>query len=835
LLFFGLIFHSVSFGQIVANDAFFNYGTAGGFVNLTTNTTITLNGNPVTPLQVNISLISASNGLTLSGNAVTIAPGLTTGTYTITYQVCEATNLSNCDTATLTIEVLCSLPEPMVSIQANCSDFSSAIVYNLPSGFWSLAMDGGPAIQGSGTTYFITMLTPGMHSFQVTDAAGCTSSSTPVFVNPPLAIYFNVVPQTCAMPSDVVTLEGLPIGNWTLTYGFTNNQLTTVSGSGTNYTLAGLTTPGDYIFTVFNDMGCSYSVTAPIGYINNGISGVLIGTYVDYNNDGITNLGDMIQYSLAISNNMSCTMETVTYAFGNSQVPSATQTLTNLASGATTNVTLPYVLTQDDINNGSVTNWIALNGYANGFNSYTKVFDQPITLTISDGMKLNAFFDTNNDGVQNNGEQNTYLGNFTYQINNGVNHYLYSPDGTNTIYESNPANTYTLNYTIYNPCNGQYHVSTVAFTNITVPTGSGITTYNFPVTESPCQDIQVYLFSGSPARPGFNYTNYIYYENIGNQQMSAGTITFTKDPVVSTNSVSEPSATINATGFTYNFTNLLPGEGRSIAVNLHVPPIPTVALGQSLQNIAAITIPVNDVNPSNNTSTLFHNIVGSYDPNEKTESHGNQIVHSTFGANDFLTYTIRFENTGTANAINIKVNDVLDSKLEESSIKMIHASHPYALERINNQLTWRFDGIDLPPSVPNDAVTGHGFLVFQVKPKSGFALGDVIPNTANIFFDFNPAIVTNTCTTEFVTALGTTGFAFDDFSYYPNPVTTNLVLSNKTPMTSVRVISVLGQEVWSKELHDLTATLDLSRLTKGIYFVKVTTQDQEKVLKINKE
>jgi uncharacterized repeat protein (TIGR01451 family) len=209
-------------------------------------------------------------------------------------------------------------------------------------------------------------------------------------------------------------------------------------------------------------------------------------------------------------------------------------------------------------------------------------------------------------------------------------------------------------------------------------------------------------------------------------------------------------------------------------------------------------------------------------------------LHSSFTANDYLTYTIHFENTGTANAINIKVEDILDSKLEPSSIKMVDASAAYSLERIGNHLTWKFSGIDLPPSIAGTE-TGKGYVTFQVKPKTGYVLGDVIPNTADIFFDFNPAIVTNTCTTEFVNTLATTDFAFDQFSYYPNPVKNSLRISNTSKIESVRVTSVLGQEVLVKKVNDLQTELDLSLLSKGIYFVKVKAQEQEKVVKITKE
>jgi uncharacterized repeat protein (TIGR01451 family) len=70
------------------------------------------------------------------------------------------------------------------------------------------------------------------------------------------------------------------------------------------------------------------------------------------------------------------------------------------------------------------------------------------------------------------------------------------------------------------------------------------------------------------------------------------------------------------------------------------------------------------------------------------ESRGEKILHSTFTANDYLYYTIRFENTWTASTINFRVNDLLDSRLNENTIKMIGASHNYIMDRVDTNLTW---------------------------------------------------------------------------------------------------------------------------------------------------
>jgi uncharacterized repeat protein (TIGR01451 family) len=270
---------------------------------------------------------------------------------------------------------------------------------------------------------------------------------------------------------------------------------------------------------------------------------------------------------------------------------------------------------------------------------------------------------------------------------------------------------------------------------------------------------------------------------------------------------------------------------------MQVPTIPTVSLGQLLTNTCSISIPADDININNNSSSLTQTIVGSYDPNDKTESHGGKIVHATFSGDDYLTYTIRFENTGTASAINVRVDDLLDNQVDENSIRTIAASHPYVLRRTNNALSWQFDGIDLPPSIENDPITGHGYIVFQVKPTPGFAIGDIIPNTAEIYFDFNPAIVTNTWTSEFVPFLGINIFENDTFEYYPNPtsdiVTFNLKNTSAT-IDSIEVMDVLGKRLLTKTNNYSNASIDLSSLSKGMYLVKVRAAGQEKTIKIVK-
>ncbi|WP_284652743.1 T9SS type A sorting domain-containing protein [Flavobacterium terrisoli] len=476
----------------------------------------------------------------------------------------------------------------------------------------------------------------------------------------------------------------------------------------------------------------------------------------------------------------------------------------------------------------------------------TNYSGQPGLITISEvestgtidcsGLRLNAFLDSNNNGTQDNGEQNFPLGQFTYEINNNGNvHNIVSPTGIYHIYDTNGANSYDLSYAINPNYLASYGITTSSYSNVQVVVGGGVTTYNFPITVTQTyNDLAVNIVPLNAPRPGFTYMNKIVYTNNGNQTVASGTVTFNHDPLVSITANTQSGTTPITNGFTYNFTNLLPFESREMTVTMQVPTIPTVAIGGLLTNTASIVPLTGDVVPLNNNVSSTQVIIGSYDPNDKMEAHGGRILHSTFTSNDYLTYTIRFENSGTANAENVRVNDLLDADLDESTIRMVSASHPYIMDRLGSNVNWIFDDIQLPPSVANTNI-GKGYITFQIKPRAGYSVGDIIPNTASIYFDFNPAIVTNTFNTEFVQQLGLGEFENGDFVFYPNPVSdmVTIKVKNNGTISNIAVYDVLGKMIIAQKPTTAlsTQTLDMSSVSKGMYLLEVTTDANLKVVK----
>ncbi|MFM9988177.1 T9SS type A sorting domain-containing protein [Flavobacterium sp.] len=797
------------------------------------------------------------------------------GIYTIT-----ATDSMGCIAISNNISIIQTPPITATISLANpiCNGSTGTISINAMGGTlpYTYSLVGAVTIGPQSGNVF-SGLPAGNYTVQVIDAGGCLYSTSITITQP--------TPLTCnaTISGNTVTLNATG-GNPPYTFGVNG-------GAFQSSTVYNNLTPGIYTFQVrdINNCICTSNVTIP----NNGFS-VTLGSTLDipvstffanvsggvppfsyqwsYNGVAIsgetsqnintqhvcgqfsvlvTDANGLLATANATSGCLPISANNDAFSVYSSNIATATSTVSVLSNdffnglpvnSPTNNVTLtPLTIPVGFMINANGTISV-LSGTPSGIYTLSYQICQNtnpnncstaiVAITIpSNGIILKAFIDSNNNSIQDNGETNFIQGQFGYELNNnGTINHITSLSGEFSINESNATNSYNLSYSINPAVAAQYSLSTPSYNNIHV-SGSGVTIYNFPITEIPFTDLAVYVYNyGAPPRPGFTYVNQINYRNSGNQTIPSGTVTFVNNNVVTITNVSQSGTISIANGFTYDFTNLLPGESRYINVTMQVPTIPTVTLGQLLTNSVSTTIPSGDINIANNNSSISQIIVGSYDPNDKVESHGGKIVHSTFSSNDYLTYTIQFENTGTANAENVRVNDILDTKLDETSVKMINASHSYILNRVGNTLNWNFNGIEL---IPN----GKGSLTFQIKPKSGYVVGDIIPNTASIFFDFNPAIVTNTFNTEFVSALGISEFENKEFVVYPNPTNGIVVISlknNSNIIDSIIVNDVLGKTIFSRKINSFSSEIDLSNVSKGIYFIKIKSGEQEKVQKIIK-
>jgi uncharacterized repeat protein (TIGR01451 family) len=265
----------------------------------------------------------------------------------------------------------------------------------------------------------------------------------------------------------------------------------------------------------------------------------------------------------------------------------------------------------------------------------------------------------------------------------------------------------------------------------------------FSLVETGIQDLSVSLVPITPARPGFNVQYKLIYKNEGTETITSGAVQLIKSNNLTFVSSSPVNQTISGNTIIWAFSNLKSGETGNILINFTVGIPPVVNLGDTLISQATVTPSVNDETPNDSTAILKQLVVGSYDPNDKREIHGGKISLPTFSDQQWQTYTIRFQNTGTASATNISVKDTLDSKMDWNSFEMVDASHPYTLTNVDgNKLSWTFTGINLPDQ-NSDEPGSHGYIIYRLKPTLSLSAGDIIKNSAGIYFDFNLPVQTN--------------------------------------------------------------------------------------------
>jgi hypothetical protein len=345
-------------------------------------------------------------------------------------------------------------------------------------------------------------------------------------------------------------------------------------------------------------------------------------------------------------------------------------------------------------------------------------------------------------------------------------------------------------------------------------------------------DLKITLIAINQPRPGFDAKYQLVYENIGTTVLNSE-ITLQFDNTRQTYLNSVPNAdNVNGNTITWDYTGLLPFQSKTINVNFNTLLPPINNSGDILAFQAIINPISNDTNPEDNTYNLEQIIINSYDPNDKQVNQGEEIYESETA--NYLDYIVRFQNTGTADAINVRIEDVLSGKLDWNTFRPLSASHEYRVEILNgNDVYFIFDNINLPPEV-SDPEGSNGFVAFQIKPIQNIALGDVIENTADIYFDFNAPIITNTVTTTVVENLGVDSFNIDGMVYlYPNPVNSTLQIevSNTISFEKATVYSTLSKLI----LETSENQINLESLSAGIYFVEVITDKGSVTKKIVKE
>ena len=250
------------------------------------------------------------------------------------------------------------------------------------------------------------------------------------------------------------------------------------------------------------------------------------------------------------------------------------------------------------------------------------------------------------------------------------------------------------------------------------------------------------------ARPGFPVQYKITYRNQGTDTAD-GVLQVIKDSRLNYSSSTPAAGSVNGDTLRWNFSNLKPFETSDITINFVLQTPPAVIAGDTIFSRAVISGSIPDLTPGDNFSTLVQVVRNSFDPNDKTESHAGKITMNQVSTGEYLTYTIRFQNTGNDTAFNVYIHDTLNTNLDWSTMQMLTSSANYQMTLNDGKCVWSFNNINLVDSIKNEPLS-HGYLVYRIKPKANVQVGDIITNKAAIYFDYNLPVITNTENTTVV-------------------------------------------------------------------------------------
>ncbi len=343
------------------------------------------------------------------------------------------------------------------------------------------------------------------------------------------------------------------------------------------------------------------------------------------------------------------------------------------------------------------------------------------------------------------------------------------------------------------------------------------------------QDLKLTLVNPFITRLGQPASYEITYANAGTHPAS-GSVKVILDPRLSfTGSIPNISSQ-NGDTLIWDFNNLAANANKKITIQFNTSIPPTLNTGDTLHSLAIVTPVIGDTIPEDNFASLDEIIRTSYDPNDKTTTSGKDITHQQIDNDEYITYVVRFQNTGNDTAFRVVIEDTLDAKLDWSSLQPVGASHPFTMQVVNDHiLEFTFDKIKLLPS-SFDETKSHGYVAYKIKVKKDAAAGYTIKNTAHIYFDLNPPVATQTVQTRILTLTATSQHAVlsGTLQIYPNPNNGQFTvrLKDNSIIQNLQLIDITGKTVYEEKTNSREAMLQVINLPKGMYAIRINAGEK---------
>jgi hypothetical protein len=708
-----------------------------------------------------------------------------------------------------------------VSTPINVTYATTTSLCTAPTGSATLTITGGTApysivwytypTQSTGLS--ITNVAPGNYSFQVTDAVGCVRTGT-VSVNPVSNIFANISATNPTCPSVIGSADIYASGsNPPYTYAWSNGASTSqITGVPEGY----------YTCIVTDAQSCSVTKSTSI----NSISPVGVGT---------------------TSTNTTCIFATDGTASANAFGGTAPYTY-NWSAGSTSPSIAGLSAGYEYV---SVTDANGCAGYG-----YVTIQNDNTSTSCFCTISGKVYYDANgNCGIDggDNGLENIMIhcSGFGYTFTDANGNYSFQvPTGS---------------YTITQQINQYYPLAACQSNNIAVSVvaATGCTnTVNFANNIIVNHDLRITTTSSfAPPIPGNVYQQKLIVKNDGTVAEAGVQLGYQHDGQLPFGSSSDVNFLDNS-GFGYpnwfsiqsGFPTLNPGISNVINLSYNAPT--NIPLGTVIDffDTVAKAAPIDtewllDQSPWNNVNTFQPIVVGSYDPNFK------EVSPAGVGAQGYiasavteLDYVIHFQNEGTYYAQNISVVDTLDADLDWTTLKPGYSQYDYtATVSETGVLTFKFADINLPWKSNFGDALSSALVTYSIKRKATNPQGTVFTNKADIYFDYNAPITTNTTTNTLNDALATieTSAKIEDVAnsvsvdLYPVPArdVINIKVNNATKDEEavLNIIDLTGKVVYSSKLNvtfgSCVVQQNIATIAKGTYLARIQFKDASFIVK----
>ncbi|MFT6333311.1 MAG: putative repeat protein (TIGR01451 family) [Halioglobus sp.] len=282
---------------------------------------------------------------------------------------------------------------------------------------------------------------------------------------------------------------------------------------------------------------------------------------------------------------------------------------------------------------------------------------------------------------------------------------------------------------------GDWEKTSISQNNIVV-TDSCISDINFGfIPEDNIPNAQITV-TNTITRCDFETKFYVTVENL-NQESFSGEVSFTFDEEATFFSSDIPGLQVSGNQMTFNTGVVMPFKQNIYIFKLKMPN------GSSSLPLLDFDAKLTEGEVLLDEYIYSEQLRCSYDPNDKRTNPDREGDENLTLIGETIDYTIRFQNNGNDTAFYVKIVDELDPFVDKTSIRFNSSSHPLYACIMGNTLIVEFNDIRLVDSSTNYPAS-QGFVNFSLDIDKAIPEGSVINNTADIIFDTNDPIITNT-------------------------------------------------------------------------------------------